>query len=147
MTLRQGASSYWVLDRNGGTKILVTPENRQLYSNSIRYIKLDAEPVPNDTQEILGILDKQYEEGIKREDFTQEDIDIAAEGMKSRRFYRESRKASQQAELPEDLVPPTTATAAPAAQAQPETVELAEGEPTVPKKSTAKKSTKKKAAK
>lgn len=128
------SSTYWALDRQGGGKVLVTPDNRQLYSNSIRYIRLDKEPIPTETQDILGQLDKQHAEGIAREEFTQEDVDRAAEGMKSRKFRREERSAP-----PADLVPPTTATAAPAAQATPEKVTLAEGEATVPKKKAAKK--------
>jgi hypothetical protein len=131
--MRSPNASFWVLDRNGGGKLLVTPENRQLYANSIRYIRLHDEPVPADTQEVLGILDKQYSDGIKREDFTQDQIDLAGEGLKSRRFHREARSAAQT--LPD--VPPTTATAAPAAQKSPDVVDLAVGAKTVSKKKAA----------
>lgn len=131
-------ATYWVLDRNGGHKVLVTPDNRQLYSNSIRYIRLDAEPVPNDTQEILGLLEKQYADGIAREDFTEEQIERAADGMTGRRFHRTEQAESKQT-LPADLVPPAHATAAPVAQKTPEKVTLAEGEATVPKKKASKK--------
>lgn len=143
--MRQSAPTYWALDRNGGDQVLVTPENRQLYSNSVRYIRLHSEPTPTE-EEIPEILEKQYSEGLKRKDFTQQDIDTASEHLTGRRFRRRSQNLP--VELPPDLVPPTTATAQNTAQASPDSVQLVEGEPTEPKtkKSEAKKkSTAKKA--
>jgi hypothetical protein len=86
--LREQQTSNWVLDRNSGTYILVTPANRQLYGNALRYIIIEDMPVPADTQQVIKILDDQYDRGIKTGDFTAEDVERASSGLTSRRFAR-----------------------------------------------------------
>ena len=125
--MRGAITSYWALDRNGGEKVLVTHENRQLYTNSVRYIKLHNEPVPKSQDAIDEILAEQYEKGLKREDFTQADIEAAATGLTGRRFRRQQQ---QQAELPPELQsPPTEATTENMAQSSPDEVQFAEEDP------------------
>lgn len=57
---------HYVLARQGGAKILVTPENRKKYSNSVEYIRLN-EQVLADTPDVLKKAEKKAKKPLTDE--------------------------------------------------------------------------------
>lgn len=57
---------YYVLARQGGKKILVTPETRKKYSNSVEFIRLN-ELVPTGTPDVLEKAGKKAKKSLTTE--------------------------------------------------------------------------------
>ncbi len=140
MSIRGSQGAYWVLDRQTGKKVLVTPDTQALYSRIRRYVRLYNEPVPTDTQEIIKISEAQTKIGLEQGDFDEDDLAFAADrGMSARRRFK-----MQQQKLKADPTPKPSMEAM--VDVSEDAATLAETtEPSVPKKKAAKKKATKKA--